>query len=677
MALDWWWSSRGSRWGRQAHGGPLAGLALIVALIVMAASPDAGADFGDPAGEQDTTVGVETYLSHEALPLGGSGKVLVLLDIPPEFHVQLNDFLDIYTTVDQPIELAPTQATPNATWGEELEGVLKGKTHMWAPFTIKTDAATGETDLTVYVGYQGCSEGPVYACFPPEEIEVTFALSILPLGGEPVAVNEALFAERLGAAGGDDRAGTASAGASAGAAVGGDAAASGDAPASQRESAADEGGLRGLIKRELAKGSLLAFLLIFVGGIASSFTPCVYPMIPITISYVGGRARSKAHGFFLSIFFVLGLAITYAILGLLAGAAGLGFGELMQSTAALIVVATIFVVMGASMLGAFDIVVPSSVTTGMTTASSGEGAQKGGGIIGAILMGATTGLVASPCVGPILIVLLTFVAETGNLFLGFWVLFTFATGLGMLFLVLGTFSGAINSLPGAGSWMDTVKHGFGAILIGMAIFYLKGILDPNVVRLVTGTYLVIVGVFTGAFTPLPPDPSWGQQFRKALGLLIFIAGAIVFISWMLTLTGAPMLAGGAGLPGATEGGRVEPDWQVVDETNPVDQQLLARAAAEGQPAILDFWATWCAACIELDHKTWSDPAVYEEAQRFALIKMDGTNRSDFKTESDRRYEVPAGARPTVIFFDSQGNEARRFTGFKGPEDVLAIMRSVR
>ena len=645
------------------------GLALAISMVVLATGRNAGADLGDPVGDQDTTVEIEAYLSHDALPQGGSGKVLVLLGIPPEFHIQLNDFLDIYSTEDQPIALSGVQVTSNAIWGEELEPVLKGESHLWAPFAINTGAPVGDTELTIYVGYQGCSEGPVYACFPPEEIEVTFPIEILPLGEEPVAANEALFAEHLGS-GGESQPGVASAevGGSTGVSAGG----AGDA-----EAASEEGGLRALIKRELAKGSLLAFLLIFVGGIASSFTPCVYPMIPITISYVGGRARSKAHGLFLSIFFVLGLAITYAILGLLAGAAGLGFGELMQSTAALIVVAVIFVVMGASMLGAFDIVVPSSVTTGMTTASSGEGAQKGGGIIGAILMGATTGLVASPCVGPILIVLLTFVAETGNLFLGFWVLFTFAVGLGMLFLVLGTFSGAINSLPGAGSWMDTVKHGFGAILIGMAIFYLKGILDPNVVRLITGTYLVIVGVFTGAFTPLPAEPSWSQQFRKAFGLLIFIAGAIVFITWMLTLTGAPIVAAGAGLPGAGEGARVEPDWQVVDETNPIDQQLLAQAQAGGEPAIVDFWATWCAACIELDHKTWSDPAVYEEAQRFALIKMDGTNRSEFKTESDRRYQVPAGARPTVIFFDSQGNEARRFTGFKGPEEVLEIMRSVQ
>ncbi len=669
MALDSWWSNRGDRWGLRGGWSTFVGLALAMSMVVLATGRDAGADLGDPVGDQDTTVEIEAYLSHDALPQGGSGKVLVLLGIPPEFHIQFNEFLDIYSTEDQPIALSRAQATSNAIWGEELEPVLKGESHMWAPFTINTDAPVGETELTIYVGYQGCSEGPVYACFPPEEIEVTFPIEILPLGEGPVAANEALFAEHLGSGGGSQPGVTsAEAGGSTRVAA---------AEAGDTEVTSEEGGLRALIKRELAKGSLLAFLLIFVGGIASSFTPCVYPMIPITISYVGGRARSKAHGLFLSIFFVLGLAITYAILGLLAGAAGLGFGELMQSTTALIVVAAIFVVMGASMLGAFDIVVPSSVTTGMTTASSGEGAQKGGGIIGAILMGATTGLVASPCVGPILIVLLTFVAETGNLFLGFWVLFTFAVGLGMLFLVLGTFSGAINSLPGAGSWMDTVKHGFGAILIGMAIFYLKGILDPNVVRLITGTYLVIVGVFTGAFAPLPAEPSWSQQIRKALGLLLFIAGAIVFITWMLTLTGAPIVAAGAGLPGAGEGTRVEPDWQVVDETNPIDQQLLAQAQAGGEPAIVDFWATWCAACIELDHKTWSDPAVYEEAQRFALIKMDGTNRSEFKTESDRRYQVPAGARPTVIFFDGRGNEARRFTGFKGPEEVLEIMRSVQ
>lgn len=638
----------------------LGGLLLLLSCLIL----PAWANLGDLPDEEATTVKVRAYLSHGALPAGDSGTALVTLDIPGEFHIQINDFLDIFALEDAPVEMSPVQHTPNGTWGEE--GVLKDRTSIRAPFKVKDGTPAGETEFVLYVGYQGCSEGPVYACFPPEEIEVSFKLNVLPAGGEPVAANETVFAANPAGGSAPATMEPAEAGAAEETGAGGAA-------------LEEEEGLRGLIKRELAKGSLLAFILIFLGGIISSFTPCVYPMIPITISYVGGRAKTKAHGLFLSIFFVLGLALTYAVLGLLAGAAGLGFGELMQSPIAIGIVAAIFIAMGASMLGLFDIVVPSSVTTGMTTASAGSGASKGGGIIGAILMGATTGLVASPCVGPILIVLLTFVAETGNLFLGFWILFTFAAGLGMLFLVLGTFSGAIQSLPGAGSWMDTVKHGFGVILLGMAIFYLKGILDPNLTRLITGIYLVIVGVFTGAFHPLPSEPTWGSQFRKALGMLIFIAGVIVFVAWMLTVVNLPMLAAAPGaVPGAgAPGGRAEPEWLVSDELNPADQELLAQATADGKPAILDFWATWCAACIELDHKTWSDPAVYAEAQRFVTIKMDGTNRSDYKTESDRRYNVPAGARPTVVFFDSQGNEAKRFTGFKGPEDVLEIMKSVR
>jgi len=637
----------------------LGGLLLLLSCLTL----PAWANLGDLPDEEATTVKVRAYLSHSAMPAGGTGTVLVTLDIPSEFHIQVNDFLDIFALEDAPVEMSPVQYTPNGIWGEEEEGVLKDRTSIRSSFKIKDGTPEGEAGFVLYVGYQGCSEGPVYACFPPEEIEVSFQLNVLPGGGEAIAANETVFAANPAGGGGSAPEELGEAGATeetAGAVV------------------EEEEGLRGLIKRELAKGSLLAFILIFLGGIVSSFTPCVYPMIPITISYVGGRASTKAHGFFLSVFFVLGLALTYAVLGLLAGAAGLGFGELMQSPIAIGIVAAIFIAMGASMLGLFDIVVPSSVTTGMTTASAGSGGSKGGGIIGAILMGATTGLVASPCVGPILIVLLTFVAETGNLFLGFWILFTFAAGLGMLFLVLGTFSGAIQSLPGAGSWMDTVKHGFGVILLGMAIFYLKGILDPGLTRLITGVYLVIVGVFTGAFHPLPAEPTWSSQFRKALGMLVFIAGVIVFVAWMLTVVNLPMLAAapGAAVGADAHGGRAEPEWLVCNELNPADQELLAQAAAEGKPAMLDFWATWCAACIELDHKTWSDPAVYAEAARFMPIKMDGTNSSDYKSESDGRYGVLAGARPTVIFFDSQGNEARRFTGFKGPEDVLEIMKSV-
>ncbi len=628
---------------RLHRGGRVGLLAwLLTALAVAAPSgalAQAGFEEAGGLGEVNVDAKVSAYLSHLALPAGAKGTLLVVLDVPPDFHIQVNEFLEVTVPEEAPVTLGQLNVKPNARWHED--GVLKGKASMSVPVTVEADAAAGVSAITFVVGYQGCTEAPTYACFPPNWVEVTLNLDVLPAGSDAVAAHEDVFAQY-----------------GLGPAVGGALEAGGSLTLEQR------------LKEALKRGSFLAFLLVFIGGILASFTPCVYPMIPITISYVGGRASTRAHGFILSLFFVLGIAITYAILGLVAAGTGAVFGTLMQSTAAIIIVAAIFAAMGASMLGAFDIVMPTSLTSGMQTKSAEATSRgKGSGFIGALLMGATTGIVASPCVGPVLVVLLAFVAETGSLFYGFWLLFTFACGLGMLFLVLGTFAGAINALPGAGSWMDTVKHVFGVILLAMAIYYLRNILPPNVTRFLAGAFLVMVGVFTGAFNPLPEEPTRRLLFRKALGLLIFLAGAVVFLSWLFTLVGFPALTAAgpqAALPGATA--HAEPAWRLNDEA------ALDEAKAQGQPAIMDFWATWCAACIELDEKTWIDPRVLAESQRFVTVKMDLTKNDEFANAVRARRAVVG--MPTVIFFDSQGNEAARFSGFKGPDEVLRIMQGV-
>jgi thiol:disulfide interchange protein DsbD len=278
--------------------------------------------------------------------------------------------------------------------------------------------------------------------------------------------------------------------------------------------------------------------------------------------------------------------------------------------------------------------------------------------------------VASPCVGPVLVVLLAFVAETGNLFFGFWLLFTFACGLGMLFLLLGTFAGAISALPQAGGWMDTVKHVFGVILIAMAIYYLRNILPPAVTRFLLGVFLATVGVYTGAFNPLPESPPKMLLFRKSVGILVFLTGTVVFLAWLVGVVGFP-LAGGPALSAGPAGApaHAEPAWRAGDEA------ALSDARAQGRPVVQDFWATWCAACIELDEKTWSDPRILAESERFAMVKMDYTRSDETSKAGRERYKVVG--MPTVIFYDGHGQEVRRFSGFKGPDEVLAIMQSIR
>lgn len=631
---------------------------MLTAPLIMGALPDFGSDDEIPAGFPPPAA--RAYLSHASLPAGATGTVLVTLEIDPGFHIQINDFLELLPPPEGPIRIGPWMATRLATW--EGEQVLKGQTALKAPFTVRDTAAAGSVELTLRLGYQGCAEEPVFACFPPEELELPLAIEILPAGATGEPAHQAVL---------DAHGGPLAAGARGEPEAGGPGGAEGAEGAAGTDASAEEGGdLASRLEGALARGSLLAFLLVFVGGILTSFTPCVYPMIPITISYVGGRAKSRAHGFVLSLFFVLGIAIMYSSLGLLAASTGSIFGAAMQSPVVLLIVAAVFAAMGASMLGVFELALPSGMQGRMTA-----GAQRGG-VIGAILMGIVTGLVASPCVGPVLVVLLTFVAKTGSLLFGFWLLFTFACGLGVLFLVLGTFAGAISAMPGAGGWMNTVKHVFGIVLIAMAIYYASKVIGVLASGLVWGHFLMLTGLMTGALKRLPRPASAVQVVGRVFSVLFFVVGTLILLLYGATLVGLPTEKLGAipivGNPALQEAeshaDHPEIPWRINDEA------ALAEARGQGRPVIQDFYADWCAACVELDEKTWIDSAVAAEMERFTLVKMDFTRGGDFYQAAAERYGIRG--LPTVIIYDSSGEEAQRFFGFKGPEEVLAIMRAV-
>ncbi len=622
------------------------GLAIAVPVLSvlwgMLAAAGAQIGMGGGFGEEEILKAeVSAYCSCAAAAAGDTVDVLLVLGMPPNFHVQINEFLDAYLPEPGAFHLQDTRILRTATWKEDT--VLKDGSALLVRLGIREDAPPGPVSVEIALGYQGCMETPTFACFAPSEAKTSFDLEILPAGSEPRRANEDIFASYTASAGSGS---------------------SQTQPATLAEqNEPSTGGLSGKLEGALAKGSLLAFLLVFLGGILSSLTPCVYPMIPITISYVGGRARNKAEGFFLSLFFVLGLAVMYSALGLLAAATGTVFGSAMQSPIAMAVVAIVFTTMGASMLGAFDIALPSEVETKLSSSAMR------GGIVGAVLMGMVTGLVAAPCVGPVLIVLLTYVGQTGNLFFGFTLLFTYAIGLGLLFLVLGTFAGALNALPGAGSWMESVKKGFGVVLMAMAIYYLRTIVGTQFARLLYAILLVATGIGAGALRPMGEARGTRVALGRTFAILALTAGLVVFVQWLAIALEVPkslgLAATGIAAKPRTEAGI---PWKINDEA------ALQQAKVEKRPVVQDFYADWCAACIELDEKTWIDPAVVEEAKRFVPVKMDFTKNDEFSKQARKRYRVVG--MPTVIFYDSNGQEAARFSGFKPPGEVLEIMRSI-
>lgn len=226
-----------------------------------------------------------------------------------------------------------------------------------------------------------------------------------------------------------------------------------------------EGFLQGL-ESYLTASPLLAYIAVFLGGVLTSFTPCVYPMIPITIAYIGGHsAESRLKGFTLSIFYVIGMAATYSALGAFAALTGKLFGSASTNPILYLVVANIFIFLGLSMLDVFTLPIPSFLT-------SRQPGKKAAGYLGAFIVGLLAGTVAAPCTAPVLGVVLTFVAAKQNVLYGITLLFIFSIGLGTLLIIVGTFAGLMSSLPKTGKWSVAIKKFFGWVMIGTGEYFL-------------------------------------------------------------------------------------------------------------------------------------------------------------------------------------------------------------
>ncbi len=240
--------------------------------------------------------------------------------------------------------------------------------------------------------------------------------------------------------------------------------------AERGERNAEEGSLASRIGLALESGSFWVYLLIFFAGIIGSLSPCVYPLIPITISVLGGGEKiSRGQGFLRSLVYVLGITTTYSVLGVLAASTGGLFGSALQSAWLVVGVSLIFLIMGVSMLGAFEIRLPARLNDRLN-AVGGVGS---GRFISAYLMGSVAGIIAAPCVGPPLVVVLTFVATQGQIGLGLGLLIIYSLGMGLLFILLGTFSQLLSHMPRSGGWMEVIKGSLGILMLLVGLAYLN------------------------------------------------------------------------------------------------------------------------------------------------------------------------------------------------------------
>jgi len=588
----------------------------------------------------DRVVKATGHASVDGVRPGDKFKVAVALEVGEGYHINAHrpslDFL-----VATAVKFEPA---PGITISQEKYPAPKHRKFEFAPDTelavhegtvyitaeVQTDAsiAPGASTLHAIVTVQACNDSQ---CLAPSDLNVEIPIKFVAAKQPVKQANSEIFA-KAEAAPVDDATPAPAAG----------------SLTQFQGSAAPPNKIAELIT---SKGLALTLVFVFLSGLLLNTTPCVYPIIPITIGFFvnqGSTGEGKPNlrrTFSMAAMYVLGMAITYSVLGVIASLSKGLFGAALQNPIVLIALAAVMIALALSMFGVYEFKLPESLNRFANSST-----QSTSGIFGALVMGLTMGIVAAPCIGPFVLALLVFVGEKGDPVYGFFMFFVLALGLGLPYLVLGTFSGAIKALPRSGLWMVTVRKVFGLVLVGMALYFLMPLMGERT----TWVFIVFFAL-------------------SAIYLILWEAGRTKpkQFAWVLRVVGvaAAAVAVMMALPKKIE---AEIAWQ------PYTEQALAQARKDGRGVIIDTFADWCIPCKELDKLTFTDHTVRSEAERFVTLKLDLTS-SDPNSEAGRaRTRFGIRGVPTVLFLDNTGRELAdlRLEGFEKPSAFLGRMKQV-
>lgn len=579
------------------------------ALAVLLIALPAAAQLGGPP----EVLSLRLAADAERIVAGGSFRVAVVATIAPGWHVNSNAPLEDYLIPTEaalaPVEgllfgppAYPAHREAKLPFSDEPLALFDGETVI--VFEGKADAALapGPRTLRATLDYQPCNDAQ---CLAPSQSEATLEIEVVPAGTPVAPANAALFP--LAGARAPETAG-----------------------ATEAAPAAPESG-------PFSGRSLPAILgLVFLAGLALNLTPCVYPLIPITVGFFSRQSEGKtSRTFGLALAYVLGMSVTYSALGVFAALSGSLFGAWLQKPAVLVVIAAVVLALALSMFGLYELQAPHFITD--RTGSKG-------GVLGALTMGLFVGFVAAPCIGPFVLSLLTYVAQQGSAPLGFALFFTLAMGLGLPYLVLGTVSGSLKAMPRSGEWMIAVRKVFGFVLVALAAWFLRPLLPERAFAWAVALPLLAGGVWFLFFEKAGAGVRWFRALKVALGLALLAVGA-----WFVVPSkDAPGLA-----------------------FRPYTDAALAEAAAAGKPVVIDFFADWCLPCKELEKFTFTDPAVAKALDGWVLLKADLTKSASPEVAALRTRWNVQGV-PTIVFLGPDGKESLpRVVQFEKPAAFLS------
>ena len=421
-----------------------------------------------------------------------------------------------------------------------------------------------------------------------------------------------------------------------------------------------------LVTRVFEGGFWLVIASFFGFGLLLSFTPCVLPMVPILSSVIVGAGQpvTKSRGFLLAIVYVLGMAITYAVAGVAAGLSGAMLSVALQNPWVLGAFAMVFVALALAMFGCYDLQLPVALQNRLADASN---RFHGGHTVGVFVMGVLSALILGPCVAAPLAGALLYIGQSRDVVMGGSALFAMALGMGVPLLAVGASAGAL--MPKAGPWMETVKRGFGTLLLGMAIYVVSPYLPVSVQMFLWAALLIVTAIYLRAIDPLPAAAHGFQKFSKGLGIIALLAG-------LAYLVGA--FSGGRDILQPLSGLRVTESGSTTFETpferikNGAELDRRVQAAA-GRTVMLDFYADWCVSCKEMERYTFSDERVRARFREMVLLQADVTANNAEDAALLRRFRLFGP--PGIVFFDRTGREipGLRVIGFQPADRFVAVL----